>query len=64
MNRHVTARLARTGTRAVLAAVLLGCFTLPAVAAEAGSGTMVKAPGATLYVEVHTSRSTRSPRRS
>ena len=35
-----------------LAAALLCCSTLPAHAA-AGPGTLVKAPGATLYVEVH-----------
>ena len=54
MNRYSMARLApRTGARVVLVAVLLCCSTLPAAAAEAGSGTLVQAPGATLYVEAH-----------
>jgi proline iminopeptidase len=43
----------RIGVQVALAAALLCCSTLPALAAAAGSGTMVKAPGATLYVEVH-----------
>jgi proline iminopeptidase len=45
----------------VPAAALLGCFALPAWAAEAVSGTMIKAPGATLYVEVHGAAGTGVP---
>ena len=54
MNRMVSVRLAPAiGRLAVLWAALLGLPALPARAAVSVSRALVKAPGATLYVETH-----------